>query len=302
MIGYVGLFATGMFGSGVLVSANALLQKIVPDCFRGRVFGVKDVASVGGLLAATGVLAIPTWPGIDRYVPLLLLAVALGLLLGGFTSLVTRLRRGRFRPVITFWRNVTELHARLFARVRREGACTMPTSGPVILAANHGSVLDPFLLIATSPNRYPSFMIAREYAQWPLLGRLVRMIDCIPVNRTGIDTASVKAALRHLDAGRVLGIFPQGRIRHPDEPVELQEGVGLLALRSGATIVPAHVTGTRYSASVLTPFLRRHRAVVHYGPPVDLSAWKDRKRDRAAYREVARHIMDRINALGPATE
>jgi len=298
--GYVGLFVTGMFGSSILVSANALLQKVVPDFFRGRVFGVKDVASIAGLLIATGILAIPRWEGIDRYVPLLLVTVGLILFIGGITSLVSRLKRGRFGPAITLWRNIAEFHNRLIARARRDGICTVPAAGPVILAANHNCVLDPFLLISTSPNRYPSFMIAREYAQWPLFGRLTRLIDCIPVNRTGIDTASIKASLRHLAAGRVLGIFPQGRIRPPDDTSALHEGVGMLALRSGATVIPAHISGTHHSDNVVTPFLRPQRAVVRYGSPVDLSPWRGREKDRKAYGEVTEHIMDRINALRPS--
>lgn len=296
--GGVGLFVTGMFGSGVLVSTNALLQRIVPDCFRGRVFGVMDVLSVGGLLLATGALALPELPGIDRFVPAILLAVG-GVLFGaGVVALRLRMKRGCFRPAVTFWRNLAVFHNRLFARVRREGVCTIPASGPVILAANHRCSLDPFLLISTSPNRMPSFMVAEEYTRWPLFGRLVRLIDCIPVNRSRVDTASVRAALRRLERGGMLGLFPQGGIQHPDEPPRVQAGIGLLALHSGATVVPAHVSGTRYSDGVVAPFLRRHRAVVRYGRPIDLSAWRGREKDRNAHREVAEHVMQRILELG----
>lgn len=297
--GYAGLLFIGMFGSGILVSVNALLQKIVPDLFRGRVFGVMDVATMAGLLLATGVLAIPEWPNIDRYVPSLLLGVGLLILTGGILSLVIRLRRGRFGFTITFWRNVAEFYMRLTARVRREGYRAIPLSGPVILAANHSCSIDPLLLVATLPNRCPGFMIAREYARIPIFSRLVRMIGCIPVNRTGVDTASVKAALRHLAEGRMLGIFPQGGIRRPDEQTTVQEGIGLLALRSGATIIPAHISGVHYSDNVVVPFLRRHRAIVRYGPPVNLSAWQGREKERAAYREVAEYVMANINALAP---
>lgn len=295
--GGVGLFAMGMFGSGVLVSTNALLQRVVPDFFRGRVFGVQDVATIGGLVLTTGVLAIPQWANIDRYVPLLLALIAAMMLVGGIATIVTRLRRGQFGLALTFWRNLAEFHVRLVARVRREGRCTIPGQGPVILAANHTCSIDPLLLVSTSPNRYPSFMIAREYTRIPVVSRLIKLIECIPVNRSGVDTASIKAALRHLERGRVLGIFPQGRIRRPGDPLEVHEGIGLLALHSGATVIPACISGTRYSDSVLAPFLRRHRAVVRYGPPVDLSAWKGRERDRAAYREVAEHIMQCVFAL-----
>jgi 1-acyl-sn-glycerol-3-phosphate acyltransferase len=221
------------------------------------------------------------------------------LLVSGVWTTRARLRRGRFGPAITFWRNVVELHNRLIARVRREGRCTVPLTGPVIVAANHNCSLDPLLLVSTSPNRCPSFMVAREYAELPLFSRLIRMIDCIPVNRTGSDTASVKAALRHLAAGRVIGLFPQGGIRPPDQIGEIHEGVGMLALRGGAVVIPAYISGTHHSDSVVAPFFWPQRAVVRYGPPVDLSRWKGREKDRAAHREATLYIMERIEALRP---
>ncbi len=298
--GGLGLFLLGLFGSAILVSAHALLQKIVPDCFRGRVFGVMDVASVGGLLAATGALGIPRWTGIDRFVPSLLILTGTALVACGIFATIVRLRRGRFSLSINFWKNLNEFYCRAWVRVERVGPCTIPAAGPVIVAANHRSPLDPFALIATCPNRFLSFLIAREYAEIPVFGRLVRMIECVAVNRTGVDTASVKAALRHLANGRCLGIFPEGRIRSDDEPPRLREGVGLLALRSGATVVPAYIWGIHNSPNILKPFMRRHRAKVRYGPPINLAAFDGRLRDRQAAREAAELIMTRIMALKPA--
>ena len=296
---YVGMFFTGVFGSGVLVSANALLQKVVPDCFRGRVFGVKDVVSMGGLLLATGFLGIPEWRNIDDYVPWILAVVGAGLLASGITATVVRLKRGRFGPFLTFCKNLSEFYCRLWSRARRVGICTLPLEGPVILAANHNSTLDPFVLTVCSPNRVPGFMIAAEFAKIPIFRRLIEAMECVPVTRSGVDTASVKAALRHLAAGKLLGIFPQGGVQDPAEPPKVREGVGMLALRSGATVIPACISGIKYSDGVFAPFLRRHHAVVRFGKPIDLSPWKGREKDRTAYREVAEHIMERIVALKP---
>ena len=293
------LFVCGMFGSGILVSANALLQKTVPDFMLGRVIGVKDFASMGGLLLATGALGIPRWTNIDAHVPWLLAIIGLTLFVAGMRATRVRLQRGRFRPIITFWRNFIVLHNRIVARVRRKGICTVPQDGPVIVAANHNSAIDPFLLISTSPNRYLSFMIAREFTGIPLVSYLARLAECIPVNRTGVDIASVKSALRHLSAGKAIGIFPQGRIVAPDDWENVQEGVGMLALRSGATIIPAYISGTHYSDNVYIPYFLPQRAIVHYGKPIDLSPWSARTRDRAAYREVAQHIIERIKSLRP---
>lgn len=304
-----GIVLLGMFGAGVLVSVNALLQRITPDHVRGRVFGVHDLCTMSGLLLATGLLGIPDWPHIDRYIVWIAGLTSSCLVACGLWTTLVRLRRGRFGRAITFWKNLNEFYCRLWHRVEREGICTVPAEGPVIVAANHVSTIDPFLLTATSPNRYVSFIIAKEFAEIPGFRRLVRMVECVPVNRTGIDTASMRAALRHLESGRCLGIFPQGRIQYPGEPLQVREGVGLLALRSGATVIPAFISGVeqpRFArrtklldwVSVMLPFLRRHRARVRYGPPVDLSPWRNREKDRDAYAEAAHHIMERINALG----
>ena len=299
---YVGLFLTGAFGSGVLVSTNALLQKVVPDIFRGRVFGVRDVASMGGLLLATGWLAIPPWRTIDRYVPLLLALVAGAMLASGIIAIITRLKRGRFRPSACFWKNLNDFYCWFWQHARRVGICTVPIDGPVIVAVNHNSTLDPFVLASGIPNRMPGYMIAREYAEIPVFHWLIKSIECVPVNRSGVDTASVKAALRHLKAGKLLVVFPQGRIQDPTEPIELQDGLALLALRSGAPVIPAYVSGIKYCDAVVKPLLRRCHAVVRFGPPVDLSKWKGREKDRAIYHDVVEHIMDEVMALRPADD
>ncbi|MFQ5502052.1 MAG: MFS transporter [Phycisphaerae bacterium] len=296
------MFLTGMFGSCVLVSANALLQKVVPNFFRGRVFGVRDVTSMSGLLLATGLLGIPNWSNLDRFVPLILVLVAVMLLTGGTIATVVRLRRGRFGPMLTFWKNFSDFYCRFWFRTRRDGSCTIPAVGPAIVAANHNSTLDPFVLVSASPNRVMGYMIAKEYTRIPVLRSIVRSIECIPVNRSGVDTASVKAALRYLKAGKLLGIFPQGRVQDPAEPVEVREGIGMLALRSGAPVIPAYISGIQYSDAVFSPFIRRHRAVVRYGKPVDLSRWIGREKDRKAYREVAEHIVECILTLKPEGE
>lgn len=302
------IFLIGFFGAGISVSVNAFLQRIVPDFIRGRVFGVNDLCSMGGLLLATGLLGIPRWPNIDRHITWVMAVTSLALMACGIWTTRVRLHRGRFGPFLTFWRNFFEFHSRLVARMHREGTCTIPVGGPVIVAANHNSVLDPFLLTAGCPNRTIGFMIAKEYTTIPMFGRLVDAIECVPVTRSGNDTASVKAVLRHLSQGKAIGIFPAGRIQPRGEPPALHEGVGMLALRSGATVIPAYIGGTRPPwcgskgkyidrLGMVVPFFQLHRARVRYGPPIDLSAWKGRERDRAAYREAAEHIMARVQEL-----
>jgi len=174
---------------------------------------------------------------------------------------------------------LTHLWAGLWYRARRVGSCTVPATGPVILTANHGSTPDPLMLYATCPHRIMGFMIAREYARLPVLHHLTDLVGCIPVKRDGRDTAATKAAIRRLREGRMLGIFIEGRIPKPGEIEPPKDGVALLALQSGATVVPAHISGLVYRDGVAASFFARHRARVRYGEPVDLSEFAARDRE-----------------------
>jgi len=294
------LFFAGFYGSGILVGVNALIQQIVPDRYRGRVISVNDFFSMAGVMLAVGSLAVPDWPGIDRFVPAILAVTGATMLVLGIMAVRRRLRRGKFGPVISFWTNFNYLFFHGWHRLRRDGICTIPATGPAIVVSNHVSSLDPVAIIAASPNRYVSYMIAREYYSLPLLGRLIKRIDCVPVNRTGIDTASIKAALRHLEMGKLLGIFPQGGIRPPGDGAPPREGVGLLALRSEVPVIPVFLSGISNGESMITPIIRRQRVVVRFGRPVDLSRFRGRTLDRDAYREAAEEIFKAIQALDPS--
>jgi 1-acyl-sn-glycerol-3-phosphate acyltransferase len=99
----------------------------------------------------------------------------------------------------------------------------------------------------------------------------------------------------------VVGIFIQGRISPADQPAEPKDGVALLALRSGATVIPAHISGTEYRESILGGFLARHRVLVRFGAPVDLSEFADRsgRASRGRLAAATRRIAAAIDALAP---
>lgn len=182
----------------------------------------------------------------------------------------------------------------LWYGLRRVGPCTVPSVGPVILTANHGCTADPVMLYATCP-RLMSFMIAREFSALPFLRRLTEGVGCIPVNRDGRDTAATKAAIRRLREGHMLGIFIVGRIAPPGTDAPPKDGVALLALQTGATVVPAFISGVTYYESAVRSFFARHRVKVRYGPPVDLSDIQSK--DREAAREATSRIWSAILAL-----
>ena len=297
-LGGVAVLLSGLFAAGVMTSYSALLQRMVPNRLRGRVFGFIDLATIGGLLLATGALGLPEWTQIDRWVGYLLAAVTAIVLATGLAALLIRLGGSKIPPRQRFWMNVNEFYCKFWFRLRREGISTIPPAGPVIVVANHTCAIDPLLLIACSMNRPLGFLIAEEYSHVPLGNRLIRMMECIPVKREQVDAAATKAALRHLRAGKPLGIFIEGRIPRPGEYVEPKDGAALLALHTGATVVPAHISGTLYTESIAGAFLRRHRACVRFGKPIDLSAYRGPKPDKQTLHTISMLFLERIRELG----
>jgi 1-acyl-sn-glycerol-3-phosphate acyltransferase len=216
----------------------------------------------------------------------------------GLTGLAVRWCGRCIGPKLGFWWDLVWLAARVWYRLRREGPCTVPARGPVLLVANHTCAADPLLIIAACPHRVPGFLIAREFSAVPLFRRLTDMIQCIPVRRDGQDVQATKAAVRRLREGGMLAIFIEGRIPRPGQVLPPKEGPALLALRSGATVIPVHIRGTKYSESVAWSYFQRHRARVRFGPPVALADLAG-TRSRVAVREATDRIHAAIQSLAP---
>jgi 1-acyl-sn-glycerol-3-phosphate acyltransferase len=178
-----------------------------------------------------------------------------------------------------------------------EHAERLPTTGPVIVVCNHVKAFDPVCLQVASRLRLIRFMQAREYYQlWPV-HRLLRMLQVIPVNRTGNDTASVRTALRVLADGGCLGIFPEGKISEDGALHEAHKGVGLLALASKATVIPAYVHSSHPHGGMLQDFLQFNQVRLSFGEPVRLEDLRGRHREETAREAATQRIMDAIIAV-----
>ena len=177
---------------------------------------------------------------------------------------------------------------------RVEGLEHLPTTGPVIIAANHHNYLDGVVLAAAVERPIAFLVMPRVWRATPLHPVFHRHIGSIPLNVSRPDVSALRRALGALADGRALGIFPEGpfSVRGRLEPG--LPGVGLLALRSGAPVVPAAVRGT-YAALVgrraYVP--RRHPLAVSFGPARRFGP----EGGRAARAEVTQRIMDDIASL-----
>ena len=302
VIGGVAVVGAGVFGVSVMASFNALLQRTTADRYRGRVFGVNDVVTTGALMSATGALGLGYTTRLDAYAGYILAAVAIITFVAGAITLKVRLERSGHPLALSMVLNLNEFVCRWWWRMERIGPCTVPLEGAVIVTANHRSAPDPLFICATAKYRLISFMVAAEYTNIPIARWFMKLGECIPVKREIHDTGATKQALRYLRAGKALGMFIEGGIVGPGEVSEPKDGVAMLALKTGAKVIPVHISGTKNSHSIGQGLRTRHRARVRYGEPVNLDEFRKPDLDRHDIREATRRICAAIWALSPDGE
>ncbi|AVZ72211.1 1-acyl-sn-glycerol-3-phosphate acyltransferase [Streptomyces lunaelactis] len=174
------------------------------------------------------------------------------------------------------------------------GAWRVPAAGPVILAVNHSHMIDGPMLMGTAP-RPVHFLIKKE-AFVGLLDPFLLGMGQVKVDRTTADRAAITNALGVLEAGGVLGIFPEGT-RGEGDFASLRAGLAYFAVRSGAPIVPAAVLGSTERRGRLIramPPLRSKVDVV-FGDAFEAGDGSGR-RTRTALDDATVRIQERLTA------
>jgi 1-acyl-sn-glycerol-3-phosphate acyltransferase len=177
-----------------------------------------------------------------------------------------------------------------------EGAEHLPPRAPYIVAANHHNYLDGVVLGLTVPEPIAFIVMPRVYRATPLHPLFHDRIGSIPLNLERADIGALRRALRVLRGGRVVGIFPEGPFSIHGRLERGLPGVAVLALRSGAPVVPAGILGT-YEALVgrRCYIPRRHPVRVRFGPPRCFKA--NPGHGRLTREEVTQRIMHDIAGL-----
>ncbi|MFC4333839.1 lysophospholipid acyltransferase family protein [Salininema proteolyticum] len=184
-----------------------------------------------------------------------------------------------------------------------DGKENIPSSGPVILAANHLSVADHYFLGLTT-KRHIATMAKIEYftgagVKGKLVSRTVKALGQVAVDRSGgrRSAESLEPSLEVLRKERVFAIFPEGT-RSPDGRLYRGKvGVARLALQSGAPVVPVGLIGTEKVLPIGESRPRVAPVGVRVGKPLDFSRFSDQSGDRVVLRTVTDEIMDSIRRL-----
>jgi 1-acyl-sn-glycerol-3-phosphate acyltransferase len=176
-----------------------------------------------------------------------------------------------------------------------EGAEKIPKEGPVILASNHMSFVDPVVMGVACP-RVVSYMSRDDVFKYPILRWLLPRLYVIPVSRGAGDLGAVKAAIRTFKKGMAFGIFPEGRRSRTGFIEPFKTGTAAIALRTNAPVVPAAIIGSDKAWPVgKGPRLRRPIRVV-FGDPITFPPGKT---DHQTLEEVTRQLEAAVTALLP---
>jgi 1-acyl-sn-glycerol-3-phosphate acyltransferase len=174
-------------------------------------------------------------------------------------------------------------------RLDVDGAERVPAAGPLLVVANHESVLDPFVL-GTAVPRQLRFLAKAELWRYAPVARAMDVLGAIPVERERGDVAALAAARVALEAGAAVAIFPQGRVRSTGPWLR---GAARLALTTGAPLLPVRLLGTADALSRGRVGLPRLRVVV--GTPITVERAPTTV---ATARELMARVQSAVGELG----
>ncbi|MCX5588204.1 lysophospholipid acyltransferase family protein [Streptomyces erythrochromogenes] len=192
---------------------------------------------------------------------------------------------------------------RLLFRPRIEGLENIPAEGAAIVAGNHLSFSDHFLMPAILARRI-TFLAKAEYFTGPgLKGRLTaaffRSAGQIPVDRSGKNAgqAALREGLGVLAKGELLGIYPEGTRSHDGRLYKGKVGVAAMALGAGVPVIPCAMVGTFEIQPPGQKIPNIRRVTIRFGEPLDFSRYAGMERERAVLRAVTDEIMYAILGL-----
>lgn len=170
------------------------------------------------------------------------------------------------------------------------GADNIPSHGGAIIAANHVSLFDP-PVVGTAFARPIHFMAKEELFAIPVLKWIFTKLKAFPVRRATADRTAIRHAITLLNNGELLGLFPEGTRSKTGKLGKPETGLAMIALKSGAPVVPTAIIGTNkvWKDGFLLP-----RFIVKFGNPITV---EEGKADKEAMENLSNRIMQEISHL-----
>jgi 1-acyl-sn-glycerol-3-phosphate acyltransferase len=171
------------------------------------------------------------------------------------------------------------------------------TDGPVLVASNHESFLDP-PLVGTLYQDEMFYLARKTLMKGPVLTWIYKAWNSIPVDQDRPDMTSLKTIIKLLNSGKRVLVFPEGE-RSLDGVIGVaQPGVGLIAVKSNAVIQPIRIRGAREALPRGSGRIRFNQISLHIGPPIRLTEDElTTAKGKHGYQHIADRIMAAIQAL-----
>ncbi|MFQ3610441.1 MAG: lysophospholipid acyltransferase family protein [Fimbriimonadales bacterium] len=186
--------------------------------------------------------------------------------------------------------------ARLYFRMEVVGAHHVPMEGPLIVAPNHMSLLDPPLIGCACP-RELRYLAKVELFRYGLFTKLISRLGAYPVERGTADVSAIKTALQLLAEGRALIIFIEGTRGDGTHLLPPNAGVTLLARQSGAPVLPTAIIGTDKAWRKGSWLPKPIKVKIAFGEPIRYSDLFGERTDRQAREAFSWEVMHRIADL-----
>jgi 1-acyl-sn-glycerol-3-phosphate acyltransferase len=207
---------------------------------------------------------------------------------------VWMLRRSPFTPAQSLLFALTYVITRVIWRLKVRGRFPIANGKGAVVICNHRSSLDPTFIAMTVP-RLVRWMVAREFCESPLFRGILKVCGVIPVGRAGYDTAAAKAAIRIVENGGLVGIFPEGGINESDQLLRPgRSGAALIALKARAPVVPCYIENAPYDGTPLGCLFMPAAVTLTIGEPIDLSAYYDGDPTREVLNELTLRFLGAI--------
>ena len=186
----------------------------------------------------------------------------------------------------------------ILLKFKIEGRENFPKKRPFIVASNHTSFLDP-VVIAVACNTAPlTFMAKRELFDRPFLGRWLRGIGCIPIDKISGGAGALKKVVNKIKKSCAIGIFPEGTRSLDGTFKKAEPGIGLIALKTKAPIVPVYIKGALDALPKDSTRVKFGSEVIaKIGKPISINEDYSLGDRKDSYKLIGERVMQEIENL-----